>query len=227
VHSLRHLSTLPAARAPPSQSRPACAWASSWCRCFFSCTNERFSASNALCATHPQGATLFECLKSVGFGILYPGPCGCPDLRGECSVEQHCICPLAWGGPACALCTDCNCTDGQSLNDCTGVVQTASPPPPLLPGPRYQPWDKYGWLHPLYNRSTITQLYIEMHPSDLEFLLSPANSESSEYFNCTVSFGPPLALTDQPAQIKLKGGASRNYFHKSLKLRLTDKLFQQ
>jgi hypothetical protein len=60
--------------------------------------------------------------------------------------------------------------------------------PTVVKGNQYSPWDDYGNNHPLFNQSTIYQVYIEMSEEDVAWLHDPANKDEREYKPITTLF---------------------------------------
>lgn len=87
--------------------------------------------------------------------------------------------------------------------------------------------DKYGWNHPLFNRSTITQISIQVADKDLVFLLDPRNKETKTGVVASVVIESAALgkLVLQNSTLKIQGGASRMYFSKSFKIKFGKKVF--
>eukprot|EP00008_Paramoeba_atlantica_P003795 CAMPEP_0201488066 /NCGR_PEP_ID=MMETSP0151_2-20130828/16665_1 /ASSEMBLY_ACC=CAM_ASM_000257 /TAXON_ID=200890 /ORGANISM="Paramoeba atlantica, Strain 621/1 / CCAP 1560/9" /LENGTH=437 /DNA_ID=CAMNT_0047873283 /DNA_START=569 /DNA_END=1882 /DNA_ORIENTATION=+ len=91
--------------------------------------------------------------------------------------------------------------------------------PSLLPDPQYTSWDLYGDQNPIFNESTIAQIYLNISQDDLNFLINPVNMNVREYFPANFSFynGATTQLLDNVG-MRIQGGASRVFSKKSWKI---------
>lgn len=119
--------------------------------------------SNRLCPQNPNSPTPISFMLCLEFGqnftMINPGPCGCPnDCQGRGTCDNgSCKCSPPYSGPGCDMCPTCNCGPDQSLQDCSGKTRQKQEPKHLIEGVRFTSNDDYGWEHPLFNQSTITQ----------------------------------------------------------------------
>ena len=110
------------------------------------------------------------------------------------SSERACRCAAGWTGPDCATVecpanqcsgrgecftfedaavafSTCKCEAGYALNDCSAVMNDLPDVPLTLNHNQYTSWDQYGDKHPIFNQSTIAQIYLSIDPADLADLL--------------------------------------------------------
>eukprot|EP01114_Cavostelium_apophysatum_P020932 TRINITY_DN7160_c0_g1_i2.p1 TRINITY_DN7160_c0_g1~~TRINITY_DN7160_c0_g1_i2.p1 ORF type:complete len:364 (-),score=68.97 TRINITY_DN7160_c0_g1_i2:28-1119(-) len=86
----------------------------------------------------------------------------------------------------------------------------------------YSSADKFGNDHPIFNRSTIAQLYVEMSPNDYMYL--NMNLSNRIYMDATLSFNNGIIEKQNfNIGIKLQGAASRGDIKKSWKVKFEEK----
>jgi hypothetical protein len=165
--------------------------------------------------------TLWECkMTQENFTLLYPGPCGCPRdcaPHGRCA-NGSCLCDAGFSGADCSV-NAAACPPGTNLYDCTGRDRDWQP---AVPWPF--PADKYGWNHPLFNRSTVTQIRLHMAEADLLALLDPRNRDTKSKYNCTIEIGNSGVMQRVDGSIRVQGNGSRNLVQKSWKLKFSDRI---
>lgn len=167
--------------------------------------------------------TRWMCMAAVqNCSMLYPGPCGCPldcGGHGRC-LQSQCVCDEGFSGPSCSAYGGA-CPFGTSMNDCSAQDRAWAPPAPW----RF-PSDAYGWGHPLFNRSTITQIHLNMTEEDLHYALDPRNVDSKRWLKCSLTLeNAAISITLPDASIRIQGGASREFFQKSWKVKFHEKVF--
>ena len=113
----------------------------------------------------------------------------------------------------------CVCEDGYATNDCSSKMEKLPPITNLLGAEQYTSWDQYGDNHPIFNESTIAQIYITMDPNDLNDLVLPSNQLQRIYKPANFSFysGPTTQRLDNIG-IRVKGGSSSGFAKKSWKI---------
>lgn len=116
----------------------------------------------------------------------------------------------------------CMCQDGFILNDCSGYTASIPGIPATIQGPRYSPLDDYGDNHPIFNRATISQIYITMSEADLSWLMDPQNAHEAIYKPGMLHFYN--GIQDKVLQIGIRnqGGVSRAFAKKSWKISFLD-----
>eukprot|EP01114_Cavostelium_apophysatum_P021461 TRINITY_DN7495_c0_g1_i2.p1 TRINITY_DN7495_c0_g1~~TRINITY_DN7495_c0_g1_i2.p1 ORF type:complete len:390 (+),score=60.11 TRINITY_DN7495_c0_g1_i2:97-1266(+) len=173
--------------------------------------------------------------------------CGCPNNcfnflgRGVCSNKQ-CACYEGWSGEDCSLvdcaysgknnCSGhgkchkkrdlCTCDPGFAYNDCSASeVFSFAPIIQTLNGSVYSKKDIYGDEHPVFNESTIAQIFITMNEDDLLFLQEPANEYNRDYKDILVDFNNGnIDLKSSKGGIRVMGDWSRRFAKKSWKVEL-------
>ncbi len=157
-------------------------------------------------------------MTQENFTLVYPGPCGCPrncEPHGQC-VGGACRCEAGFSGADCST-NEAQCPPGTNLYDCSGRDRDWQP---VVPWPF--PADKYGWNHPLFNRSTITQVRLTLAEADLFALLDPRNRETRKVYNCTIEISNAGVAQQLGGTVKVQGNGSRNLVHKSWKLKFSE-----
>ena len=137
----------------------------------------------------------------------------------ECDPQQNCH-----GKGSCEYMHDleistCVCEDGYATNDCSSKMEELPAIPNLLNVDQYSSWDDYGDNHPIFNESTIAQIYITLDPEDLATLILPSNQDVRIYKKADFSFYNG-ATTERMENVgfRIKGGASRAFSKKSWKI---------
>eukprot|EP01094_Clydonella_sp_ATCC50884_P015268 TRINITY_DN2584_c0_g1_i2.p1 TRINITY_DN2584_c0_g1~~TRINITY_DN2584_c0_g1_i2.p1 ORF type:complete len:463 (-),score=105.18 TRINITY_DN2584_c0_g1_i2:634-1980(-) len=179
-------------------------------------------------------------------GFSYPGVCGCPNncfeegKRGHCNAAAGvCECNDGWGGADCstvdcsvaspcmngAMCARresidvCVCPDGYSGDDCSVKIAPWPEIPQLVPSPGYSEWEKYGDDHPVFNRSVIGEVKINLDADDLKWLLDPQNMKAKKYMRASFYFNNGVINdTIQDVGFRTKGGISRTFAKKTFKI---------
>ena len=178
---------------------------------------------------------------SPDWTILNPGSCTCPSFctgKGSCT-SLGCQCNLGYTGTDCSLidcswqtCSNqgdcqsifpgissCVCEDGFALDDCSATMGSLPEIPALLPYPQYSSWDQYGDDNPIFNESTIAQIYLTISQEDLDFLINPINQNARDYLRANFSFynGPTTQVLEDIG-IRIQGGYSQTFAKKSWKI---------
>ncbi len=159
------------------------------------------------------------------FTLIYPGPCGCPrncGSHGQC-VASACMCEQGYLGSDCSTRSATiigECPSGTNLFDCSGKDREWKP---AVSWPFAE--DKYGWDHPLFNRSTITEVRLTLEESDLVSLLDPRNRDTKKAYNCAVAIRNAAVWQKVSGTIRVQGNGSRNLVQKSWKLKFSEHVF--
>jgi hypothetical protein len=135
------------------------------------------------------------------------GTCGCPlncssSFRGTCQDDRACVCASGYTGADCTrvscaggqtcfgrgTCRSleggwdvCECDAGYGGIDC--AAEMGSPPPvkPTLDVPQYTSWDRYGEDNPIFDRTSVAVINVEVDPAAIRFFMTPSNFDTDQY----------------------------------------------
>eukprot|EP01125_Pyxidicula_operculata_P007547 TRINITY_DN2561_c0_g1_i2.p1 TRINITY_DN2561_c0_g1~~TRINITY_DN2561_c0_g1_i2.p1 ORF type:complete len:431 (-),score=47.00 TRINITY_DN2561_c0_g1_i2:783-2075(-) len=187
-----------------------------------------------------------ECYwEYCSFTAEYYGQCGCPNDcfsefdHGNCT-DSKCVCSPDYRGSDCSLvkCPNHNCsgngvcvTDAELGDYCLCDIKFTGPycsipilDVPVLPygsyyNRQYYFKDNYGDHHPVFNKTVLAVIMIDIDPTNLSYVLTPWNAFNQTYVSGNFTFNNGHIIEKHVDMgFKIKGASTRKNWKKNWKV---------